>query len=56
MYKHNLQTLPRSSDFRKCNQLINLREEVLDLRPKALKMTVYVDWTCINVYRKDVHA
>ena len=36
-----------------------LREKVLDLRPKsdcAVKMTMYVDWTCINVYRKDVHA
>ena len=59
LYKHNLQTLPRLSDFRKCNQLINNKKKVLDLRPKsdcAVKMTMYVDWTCINVYRKDVHA
>ena len=39
--------------------LLILREKVLDLRPKsdcAVKMTMYVDWTCINVYRNDVHA
>ena len=39
--------------------LLIFREEVLDLRPKpvcAVKMTMYVHWTCINVSRKDVHA
>ena len=35
------------------------REKVLNLRPKsvcAVEITIYVDWTCINVNRKDVHA
>ena len=52
MYKHNLKTLLRLSDFRKGNQLVNFREQVLNLIPKsvcAVEITIYVDWTCINV-------
>ena len=36
-----------------------IREKVLDLRPKlvcAFEITMYVDWTYINVNRKDAHA
>ena len=39
--------------------ILILREKFLDLSPiseYAVKMTMYVDCTCINVYRKDVHA
>ena len=39
--------------------LLIFREKVLDLWPKsvcAVKMTMYVHSTCINVNRKDVHA
>ena len=39
--------------------ILKMYVSFLDLRPKsdcAVKMTMYVDWTCINVYRKDVHA
>ena len=35
------------------------REKILGLTPKsvcAVEMTIYVHLTCINVYRKDVHA
>ena len=51
--------MPHLSDFRKCNQLINFFRKVLYLMPKsvyAVEVTVYVDWTCINVNRKDLHA
>ena len=47
------------SDFRKCRQLFNFREKVIDLHPKsvcAVEMTMYVQWTCININRKDVHV
>ena len=40
------------------NQLI-FREKVLYLRPKsvcAVEVTMNVDWTCMNLNRKDVHA
>ena len=47
--------------FQKCNQLIISWEKgkVLYLSPKsvwAVEVTMYVDWTCMNVNRKDVHA
>ena len=40
-------------------QLIIFQEKVLDLRPKsacAVEITIYVDWTSVNVNRQDVHA
>ena len=56
---YNQTILPRLSDFRKCKQLINFYRKSSRSRPTsvcAVEMTMYVDWTCINVNRKDVHA
>ena len=39
--------------------LLIFREKVLHLRPKsvcAVKMTMFVHWTCINTNRKKCHA
>ena len=49
----------RLSDSENIDNLLIFREKVLHLRPKsvcAVKMTMYVQWACIDVNRKDVHA
>ena len=49
----------RLSDLKNIGNLLIFREKFLHLRPKsvcAVEMTMYIDWTCININRKDVHA
>ena len=50
--------MSRSSDFVVCSTNLYINK-CLDLRPKSLcavEMTMNVDWTCMSVNRKDVHA
>ena len=46
------------SDFVVCSTNLYIKK-CPDLRPKSLsavEVTMNVDWTCMNVNRKDVHA
>ena len=44
------------SDFRNVGNLLIFREKSSRSQVCAVKMTMYVQWTCININRKDPYV